>query len=327
MDIPQFVRKSAQFITSRATHVRINPAELSKFSQWVVAHRDYDVLELSSQHPHYADFTLENIVRYYFVVDTLNFCFWHNDMEYADLTGFLKGLFQKDPGFFSSAALQELGPAKFGALFGSFMKDRGGQLEERFRLVLETALVVGKRFKGSYLEVVREAEFDALKLLDLLTANWKGFQDHSVYKGRQVGFYKRAQILVGDLKEAILGYKKAGCPKNKTEEVWLEAVPADGLANCHLMTGFPDYRVPQVLRHFGVLEYSPDLSSLVDAQKEIPSGSEMELEIRGANVAALVDLSAATGLTDIQIDWILWQWGEKHLSDLKPHHRTLTIYY
>ncbi len=327
MDIPQFVRKSAQFITSRSVHVRINPSKLQEFGQWVIAHRDYDVLELSSQHPHYADFTLENILRYYFIVDTLNFCFWHNDMEYADLTGFLKNIFQIDPGFFTPVALQNLGAAKFGELFGSFMKDRGGQLEERYRLVLETAMVVETRFKGSYLEVVREAGFDAIKLLDLLTTNWKGFQDHSVYKGRQVGFYKRAQILVGDLKEAILGYKRAKCIKSDAEKQWMDAIPTEGLANCHLMTGFPDYRVPQVLRHFGVLDYSPELALLVDTQKEIPSGSEMELEIRGANVAALAQLSEATGLTDIQIDWILWQWGEKHLPDLQPHHRTLTIYY
>ena len=29
----------------------------------------------------------------------------------------------------------------------------------------------------------------------------------------------------------------------------------------------------------------------------------------------------------IEIDWLLWQIGEKRKDEIPPHHRTLTIYY
>lgn len=38
-----------------------------------------------------------------------------------------------------------------------------------------------------------------VELLNILTANFPNFQDHSIYKGHQIHFYKRSQILIGDI--------------------------------------------------------------------------------------------------------------------------------
>ena len=29
----------------------------------------------------------------------------------------------------------------------------------------------------------------------------------------------------------------------------------------------------------------------------------------------------------LELDWLLWQWGEKIKEEIITHHRTLTIYY
>lgn len=95
---------------------------------------------------------------------------------------------------------------------------------------------------------------------------------------------------------------------------------------------FADYRVPQILRAMKVLEYSEELSSKIDSKQEIPFGSPEEIEIRAATVIA-VDLlqtelvQKGIDILVIELDWLLWQIGEKMKDELQPHHRTLTIYY
>ncbi len=61
------------------------------------------------------------------------------------------------------------------------------------------ASVVITNFKGSFLSIIEQAQKSAVKLLNILTANFPNFQDHSIYKGHQIHFYKRAQILIGDI--------------------------------------------------------------------------------------------------------------------------------
>lgn len=54
-------------------------------------------------------------------------------------------------------------------------------------------------FKGSFKGLIAQANKSAVELLNILTANFLNFQDHSVYKGHQIHFYKRAQILIRDI--------------------------------------------------------------------------------------------------------------------------------
>lgn len=96
-----------------------------------------------------------------------------------------------------------------------------------------------------------------------------GFRDHTVYKGRQVFFYKRAQIFAADLYGAFKGQQYG-------EFIDISSI-----------TIFADYIVPAVLRQLGVLKYSPSLASIVDSKNEISSGSEEEIELRACSVYAV----------------------------------------
>ena len=73
------------------------------------------------------------------------------------------------------------------------------------------------------------------------------FQDHCIYKGRQVYFYKRAQILIGDL-YAMFRDKKDSLFQIKDIEQ---------------LTCFADYRIPQILAHESVLVYSQELKDYI----------------------------------------------------------------
>ena len=90
--------------------------------------------------------------------------------------------------------------------------------------------VVGHNFKGSFVNLIQLADKSAVSLLNILTSNFPNFQDHSIYEGHQIHFYKRAQILIGD----IYG-KFNGCGLGEFKDI-------------DQLTMFPDYRVPQILQ-------------------------------------------------------------------------------
>lgn len=98
------------------------------------------------------------------------------------------------------------------------------------------------------------------------------------------------------------------------------------------MQGCADYKIPQVLRQLGILEYSKDLAMLIDERKELEHDSEMEIEIR-ANMLYVIELiknrlhQNQINMNSVQIDNALWLLSKnKELKD-KPHHLTKTIYY
>ena len=99
---------------------------------------------------------------------------------------------------------------------------------------------------------------------------------------------------------------------------------------------FADYRVPQILRHVNILKYSQELEQLVDNKKVLPYSSEPEVEIRAATVVAVErimeqirnDEELSTKIKcSYEVDWLLWQLGEKSLNEMKEHHRVLSIFY
>ena len=92
-----------------------------------------------------------------------------------------------------------------------------------------------ERFEGSFEGLIKSAEKSVVRLLTILTANFENFQDHSVYKGHQIHFYKRSQILIGDI---YAKFKGKGVGK---------------FHDIEMLTMFPDYRVPQILNDFGIL--------------------------------------------------------------------------
>jgi len=92
----------------------------------------------------------------------------------------------------------------------------------------------------------------AVKLVQLITSTFPGFRDEAIDgHGRHVCFYKRAQIAVGDL-WAAFGRGQ------RTDTVGGRLTDFDDIGE---LTTFADYRVPQLLRHVGVLRYADGLAA------------------------------------------------------------------
>lgn len=69
------------------------------------------------------------------------------------------------------------------------------------------------------------------------------------------------------------------------------------------LTMFADYRVPQILRHLGIFEYSDELAKLIDTETELGFSSRYEVELRACTIMAVDMIMAeikASGTSQLQ---------------------------
>eukprot|EP00980_Cylindrotheca_fusiformis_P007952 scaffold1697_cov120-Cylindrotheca_fusiformis.AAC.34 len=278
----------------------------------------------------------ERVALYILTLDAINFCFWPNrdpsdstinPLEYELLAMALKKMAELDHGdadntesnfcedtyAFSPQNLARMTPETLvSALIPHYLDNTG----KRAQLLKEVGEGLIQNFCGSATELIQAADGDASKLVESIITHFAGFRDIvQVADNEQVFFLKRAQIFVGDV-NAALNLNLGGMER---------------------LTTFADYRVPQILRHFDVLRYSPALANAVDAGQEINKESADEISIRAGTVIAVEELveymngklEGETPFTDVGVDWYLWQVGERMHQDglLKPFHKVRTHFY
>jgi len=194
-------------------------------------------------------------------------------------------------------------------------------LRERLHCLREAGQVLYERFNCSFTDCIAQANGSAAALVNLLVDNFPGFRDETRFHGKTVRFYKRAQILVGDLWACFNG------------EGYGRFDDIDKI------TMFADYRIPQMLNSLGCLRYSPPLYSRVSHQEAIATGENCEIELRGCSIWC-VELIRRQILREhpeakvnaILIDFFLYDTlKEKERSgeetEMLPHHRTRSIWY
>jgi len=202
---------------------------------------------------------------------------------------------------------------------GTLKKVLGGQgklqlLEDRVQILNELGQLLVREHDGRAHRLVEAAEVSAVTLARLLAEKLSSFRDVAGYMGHKVFFYKRAQIFAADLYGAFDG------------KGW------GSFMDIGELTAFADYKLPQVLRHLGILSYTQALAQAVDQQIPLEAGSPEEVEIR-ANTIWAVELirreleRLGTELRAFEIDWILWNMGQAKGYKVRPYHRTVTIFY
>ena len=131
--------------------------------------------------------------------------------------------------------------------------------EERVRVLSEVGNKLIEKFSGSFINVLKEADGSAMKLIEIVIENFPCFRDVSTYNGKEVGILKRVQILTADTWMLYRG-KDLGDFKDIDK-----------------LTMFADYRVPQSLAYFGALSYSSELMKILEAEELIENGHPYEV--------------------------------------------------
>ena len=288
----------------------------------------------------------EAILDWLFTVDLLNFSFWsetdRNDTGRADTqryaveykgslyTGYWslvaainravdEGIPITSPSFWIS---EEFGPELLNSVFASATSEQIPMFKERFSVLVEAGEVMAKYRVNSFASFVKEADQSALKLVEILSARFKSFDDKSVYKQRKVHILKRAQILVADIWACFEG-KSYG-----------------KFADIDQITMFADYRVPQILHSLKCLRYSNLLTDHLRNLEGIEHGDSREVELRACSIWAVETIRQEilrkdphAKVNSILIDYYLWDTAKEMQSSgidtrtIIPCHRTRSIYY
>lgn len=198
-------------------------------------------------------------------------------------------------------------------------------IQQRFESLHEVGKVLLEKYDGRFENVIKAADKSAVRLLELIVEEFPCFRDQAEFAGKRVSILKRAQILVGD--------------------IWC-CYSAKGLGYFHdidKITMFADYRIPQVLVHFGSLEYTKELLDFLKTDTILENGDPREVEIRGASIYIIEEVRDAVvkllkeqhpeisqdNVNSVVIDQYLWDYRRKHNADLEhiPFHKVLSIYY
>lgn len=171
-------------------------------------------------------------------------------------------------------------------------------------------LVMAKAFlkDRNFADLIRGKLVDE-ELFNYIISNLDFFIDEATYENNRIYFYKRAQLLTSD----IMHMKKSS-----------------GMDVCYdNLVGCADYKIPQVLRNLGVLEFSPKLSSLVDSGIPIMSGTKQEVEIRATTISVInyIADTLANQIARMDINDSIWLLGQNKSINTKPYHKTLTTKY
>ena len=148
------------------------------------------------------------------------------------------------------------------------------------------------------------------ELFEYIITNLDYFQDVSKYDQKDILFYKRAQLLTSDILH--VKEKKVGISVDYS----------------HLI-GCADYKIPQVMRCYGMLEFSDELAKKADGGIELEEGSKDEVEIR-ANALKVIDYiyrKTEMRYSRMNINDFIWLIGQDKAKMMKPYHKTLTSHY
>ncbi|MDD3532343.1 MAG: queuosine salvage family protein [Candidatus Shapirobacteria bacterium] len=319
----KIILDSTKPIIEQSKHVRINREAILEFAK-TIASGDFEQSEYNNE-TIIENGSNEEQVAYSIVYNSLNFCYWgqpkwaitidrkNYDGSFAMLRALKKGLEKGyrllNPQYLTSLPEEDLKTVFLGNVEIPLFK-------ERLKLLKNLGQIVSQKFDGSFFNIIKKGQLDAVKIVEVLVKDFpKIFNDTANYHGQKVFFHKRAQLVPAHL----VDLEKFGLISEK-------------ITSYDQLTAFADYKVPQILRKFNILEYDKELTEKVDNMIKIPAGSDEEIEIR-ANTIWAIELATQKLMEKFpqasaaKVDGIFWFRGQTKSPDDKPYHRTRTIWY
>ena len=319
LDPSERVRLSAERVLATATDVSLNEEKLAQFVARL------SVADIKTHYSWDRDFhpagTTEQLINYVFTIDAVNFGSGFSPewkmkrptSTYQTVASTLTRV-QAEGLELTAAFAAEITVERVADILG---ESPDFPLVAMFTQAWQSLgkFVVDQYGSYQQLLTVLPAENTAQALINLLVSNVPEFNDHALYNGSVVFFYKRAQILANDLHLALADDSPF--------------VPAD-IAK---LTMFADNLVAHVLETEGALEYSEDLRQKIRNKELITAGSTAEVEIRAAEIIAVekaVKLLQASGFescSPAMLDVYLWSIGQELQYKQYPRHLTKSFFY
>ncbi|XP_059613360.1 queuosine 5'-phosphate N-glycosylase/hydrolase [Phlebotomus argentipes] len=331
-------RASGELIVKLAKHLKVNGSGVDKLCRAVLEglkSKEIDV-ENFSQHEFHPKPEDPKCLNWLFLIDTLNFCFWTpgnaTKWRVEGQTGYFAlcaainrarkaGEDITNPEYYVKLDVEDLERI----LRCDDGETKAPLIQERVKCLKEVGQTLLEKYGGNFENCVKQSGKSAEKLLQMIVEDFPCFRDEASYEGQRVAIYKRAQILIGDIWACFRGEGIGEFP------------------DIGKITMFADYRVPQVLVHFGALEYNEDLMKRLKSDEILENGSEAEVEIRGASIFIVEELKdkvlaeirekkleiSTKNVNSVLLDHFLWDYRRRHAAELEyiPFHKTYSVFY
>lgn len=304
--------ETTKYVSDNSKYVSINERKLDEFVKSIdgVNPKHW----LSGSPFGLLDLNIETIVNFLLIYEAIDFSFWGEpkwtvstdsgmeDGSIALLYVLLKYVKEKNTTDFSNITKEE---------FSDILK---GNIEiplfnERYRIIKNVSKIVNENMDGNFYKYIKSIKEDN-ELFKTIINHFPNFKDERKYNGKTVYIYKLAQLLTSDILHI----------RNVKENIKV---------NYSNLIGCSDYKIPQVLRGLGILEYSIELSNIVDNKQEIKENSDYETEIRANTLVVIDKIKNKLGNKICSIDINDYIWGKSKNKDikLKPYHLTRCINY
>jgi hypothetical protein len=308
MNVPDRVRSACAWVAERARFVCIEHGALAAYAATLPPLDEVPGLDPET---HIVEGDRELRAAFIISLDAINFGsgWWPTIRKRPDHSGYFTvaaGLAERfrASGAFSADEMSAISAATVASMLG---QDSEHPLMAQFAGSLRDVGAHVLAEHGGRFENVVDSAGDSACALAGLFARWEAFADCSRYEGRDVPFFKRAQLAAADL--GLAGVVT--------------------LSHRDRLTAFADNLVPHVLRVDGVLRLEQSLEDAIETGELLEHGSPREVELRACTVHAVELLASASGrqLAPVEIDYTLWNRGQGSRYKAIPRPRSRTTAY
>lgn len=311
MELDEII-ETCNYVANNSEFVKINEIKLNEFVKTIKEIETKHWLNFSPYN--LLDLPIETIVNFLLVYESIDFSFWGNpkwiidtdsgkeDGSIALLYAVLKYAKEKETTDFSKISKEE------------FRRILKGNIEiplfeERYNIIKNVSNTINEKMNGNFYEFIKDINNDE-ELFKIIINYFRNFKDERTYKGKKVYLYKLAQLLTSDI-------------------LHMRELKENMKVDYSHLIGCADYKMPQVMRGLGILEYNQELSNMVDNKIQIEENSKYEIEIR-ANMLVVIDLikkKLENKIHAININDYIWRQARNKNVQLKPYHLTRNINY
>lgn len=308
-NILELITETSKEVIKNAKHIKINYHELDEF---IKNNKIEAKMWGTSNIYNFMDHDTETIIHFLLVFQSIDFCFWGNPKWSVESEeGLIDGskalmyiIIKNIDTFTNFKKLEELTYEEFKKLFTSNVSIP--LIKERYEILHNIAKTINTKMNGSFYNYIKDIHSD-IELFHLIINYFPSFKDERTYNNKTIYFYKLGCLLVSDIMHA----------RNILEE--------NEFDYSHL-PGCTDYKIPQIIRAFGITEYSNELADIIDKKEEIPFNSPYEIEIRASAIVVINYIIEKTELSGMAINDFLWVSSGK-LKNMQPYHLTKTTTY
>jgi len=307
---------SCEYVVQHSQHIKINHSKLKQFA------KQFQKKYISNWHQH-SPFDISSLnhkdkLHFLLILNSISFSYWgtpkwksrHNkrtmDGAYGMINALSSAIQNKIP-ILNADFLQKLTSAELNKILGD--SPTIPLLTERRKILNEVGSILATKYQGDFTKLVNKANKHTNKLLNLIIHNFPSFVDRTTFKKQTIYFYKRAQLLTTDIVQNT-----------------------EGFTDLSPLSACADYKLPFILREHGILKYSNELASKVDAKQEILVDSTEETELRAFTIYTVELLKEyinkrLRNIESIHINDYLWLLSQTKSPNQKPYHLCRTTKY